>query len=97
VSSWTNEIDSEPSRSAPDAGDPNNNSGSGKTGKSESEVDVVSLQDHLKWAEQHVVKKVVIFNFAGSTYPIVINSSLNLVDLTFCDYEMPCVYFFPKF
>jgi len=60
VSSWTNEIDSQPSRSAADAGDSNNESGSGKTGKSESEVVVLSLRDQLKWAEQHVVRKVVI-------------------------------------
>ena len=30
-------------------------------GKSESEVAVISLQDRLKWAEQHVVRKVVSF------------------------------------
>ncbi|KAK8467647.1 hypothetical protein PHAVU_007G129700 [Phaseolus vulgaris] len=57
VSSWTKEIDSQPSRSAADAGDANNESGSGKTGKSESEVVVLCLQDQLKWAEQHVAKK----------------------------------------
>ncbi|XP_047180057.1 TNF receptor-associated factor homolog 1b-like isoform X2 [Vigna umbellata] len=57
VSSWTNGIDSQPSRTAVDAGDSNNESGSGKTGKSESEVVVLSLQDQLKWAEQHVVIK----------------------------------------
>ncbi|XP_017436153.1 TNF receptor-associated factor homolog 1b isoform X3 [Vigna angularis] len=57
VSSWTNGIDSQPSRTAVDAGNSNNESGSGKTGKSESEVVVLSLQDQLKWAEQHVVIK----------------------------------------
>lgn len=79
VSSWTNGIDNQPSRSALDAGDCNNESGSGKNGKSESGVVVLSLQDQLKCAEQHVVIKVVIFNFVGNSYPVIINSSLNLV------------------
>lgn len=61
VGSWTNEIDSQPSGSAADAGDFNDESGNGKIGKSESEVAVISLQDRLKWAEQHVVRKVVSF------------------------------------
>ncbi|CAJ1976518.1 unnamed protein product [Sphenostylis stenocarpa] len=58
VGSWTNEIDSQPSGSAADAGDTNNDAGSGKIGKSESEVVVLSLQDRLKWAEQHVIRKI---------------------------------------
>ncbi|KAG4997820.1 hypothetical protein JHK84_028841 [Glycine max] len=57
VGSWTNEIDSQPSGSAADAGDFNDESGNGKIGKSESEVAVISLQDRLKWAEKHVVRK----------------------------------------
>ncbi|KAL2325076.1 hypothetical protein Fmac_024134 [Flemingia macrophylla] len=57
VGSWTNRIDSQPSGSAVDAGDVNDESGSGKTGESESEVSVLSLQDQLKWAEQHVIIK----------------------------------------
>nr|KYP60787.1 Ubiquitin carboxyl-terminal hydrolase 12 [Cajanus cajan] len=55
--SWTNGIDSQPSGSAADAGDITDESGSGKTGESESEVAVLSLQDRLKWAEQHVIRK----------------------------------------
>ncbi|KAH1230119.1 TNF receptor-associated factor 1b [Glycine max] len=58
VGSWTNEIDSQPSGSAADAGDFNDESGNGKIGKSESEVAVISLQDRLKWAEKHVVRKI---------------------------------------
>ncbi|XP_029128568.1 TNF receptor-associated factor homolog 1b isoform X2 [Cajanus cajan] len=56
--SWTNGIDSQPSGSAADAGDITDESGSGKTGESESEVAVLSLQDRLKWAEQHVIRKI---------------------------------------
>jgi len=61
VGRLTIEIDSLPSGSAADAGDINDESGNGKIGKSESEVAVISLQDRLKWAEQHVVRKVVSF------------------------------------
>ncbi|KAG4919527.1 hypothetical protein JHK84_056835 [Glycine max] len=57
VGRLTIEIDSLPSGSAADAGDINDESGNGKIGKSESEVAVISLQDRLKWAEQHVVRK----------------------------------------
>ncbi|XP_061370988.1 TNF receptor-associated factor homolog 1a-like isoform X2 [Gastrolobium bilobum] len=57
VGIWTNEIGSQSSGSAADAGDINDESGSGKVGESESEGSVVCLQDRLKWAEQHVVRK----------------------------------------
>ncbi|KAJ1383937.1 hypothetical protein SESBI_42949 [Sesbania bispinosa] len=57
MGSWTNETDSQPSGSASDAGDINNDSGSGKVGETEAEGAVLSLQDQLKWAEQHVVRK----------------------------------------
>ncbi|KAJ1409460.1 hypothetical protein SESBI_22750 [Sesbania bispinosa] len=57
MGSWTNETDSQPSGSAADAGDINNDSGSGKVGETEAEGAVLSLQDRLKWAEQHVVRK----------------------------------------
>ncbi|KAK7278499.1 hypothetical protein RJT34_23529 [Clitoria ternatea] len=58
VDSWTDEIDSQPSGSATGGGDINDESGSGKVGESEAEVVVLSLQDRLKWAEQHVIRKV---------------------------------------
>ncbi|KAE9619199.1 hypothetical protein Lalb_Chr02g0150611 [Lupinus albus] len=57
VDSWTNEIDSQPSGSAAEVGDNNDESGSGKVGESASEGFVLSLQDRLEWAEQHVVRK----------------------------------------
>ncbi|KAF7807002.1 TNF receptor-associated factor-like protein 1b-like isoform X1 [Senna tora] len=55
--SWTTEMDSQPSGSAADAGDVNNESGMGKVGESETEGAVVTLQDRLKWLEQPVAKK----------------------------------------
>lgn len=57
MSSWTSEMDSQPSGSAADAGDPNNESRSGKVGETESEGAGISLQDRLKWAEPNVVRK----------------------------------------
>ncbi|RDX96134.1 hypothetical protein CR513_21250, partial [Mucuna pruriens] len=57
VGSWTNERDSQQSGSAVDAGDINYESGSGKIVESVSEIVVLSLQDRLKWAEQHLVRK----------------------------------------
>ncbi|XP_019428317.1 PREDICTED: MATH domain-containing protein At5g43560-like isoform X2 [Lupinus angustifolius] len=57
VDSWTNEIGSQPSGSAAEARDNNDESGSGKVGESASEGSVLSLQDRLKWAEKHVVRK----------------------------------------
>ncbi|KAK7391636.1 hypothetical protein VNO78_20053 [Psophocarpus tetragonolobus] len=57
VGSWTNEVDSQPSGSAANSGDINDESKSVKMGKSEPEVSVISLQDRLKWAERHVVRK----------------------------------------
>lgn len=62
MGSWTNDTDSRPSGSATDAVDNNNESGSGKVGESESKGAVISLRDRLKWAEQHVVRKVVCFS-----------------------------------
>lgn len=61
VRNWTNEMDSQPSGSAAGAGEINNESGIGKIDESGSEVAVLSLQDRLKWAEQHVAIKVVLF------------------------------------
>lgn len=61
MSSWTSEMDSQPSGSAADAGDPNNESRSGKVGETESEGAGISLQDRLKWAEPNVVRKVASF------------------------------------
>jgi hypothetical protein len=58
---WTNEIDSQPSGAAAAAGAINKESGSRKVGKNESEGAVVTLKDRLKWAEKHVVRKVVSF------------------------------------
>jgi hypothetical protein len=58
---WTNKIDGRPSGAAADAGVINKESGSGKAGKNESEGAVVTLKDRLKWAEKHVVRKVVPF------------------------------------
>ncbi|XP_019449964.1 PREDICTED: MATH domain-containing protein At5g43560-like isoform X1 [Lupinus angustifolius] len=55
--SWTTEMDSQPSRSAADAGDMNK-SGSGKIVEREPEVRTICLQDRLKWLEKDVVKKV---------------------------------------
>jgi len=60
---WTSKIDSQPSGAAADAGVINKESGSGKVGKNESEGAVVTLKDRLKWAEKHVVRKVVPFLF----------------------------------
>ncbi|OIW07653.1 hypothetical protein TanjilG_07695 [Lupinus angustifolius] len=54
--SWTTEMDSQPSRSAADAGDMNK-SGSGKIVEREPEVRTICLQDRLKWLEKDVVKK----------------------------------------
>ncbi|KAI4317973.1 hypothetical protein L6164_025793 [Bauhinia variegata] len=48
--SQTNDMDNQPSGSPA-------SSGSGKVGESMSEGSVLSLQDRLKWLEQHVVKK----------------------------------------
>lgn len=59
VGSWSNEVDSQPSGSTGDAVDVNE-SGSRKLGESESEGAVISLQDRLKWLDQHVVRKVVL-------------------------------------
>lgn len=56
--SWANETDNQPFGPATDAMDMNGVSGSSKTGESESEAVVSSLQDRIKWLEQHVVKKV---------------------------------------
>lgn len=47
--------------SAAEAGDINDETGSGKAGESAPEGAVLSLQDRLKWADQHVVRKVVSF------------------------------------
>lgn len=63
MGSWTNEIGVQPSGSAEDAGDDKKESGSGKVEKAESEGAVLSLQDRLKWADQHVVRKVVSLIF----------------------------------
>ncbi|XP_019461140.1 PREDICTED: MATH domain-containing protein At5g43560-like [Lupinus angustifolius] len=49
VGCWTNEIGSQPSGSAAKAGDNNDDS--------VTEGAALSLQDRLKWAEQHVVRK----------------------------------------
>ncbi|KAK7268730.1 hypothetical protein RIF29_21438 [Crotalaria pallida] len=57
VGSWTNEVGSQPSGSSAEVGDIKDDSGSGKVGKSASVGAVLSLRDHLKWAEQHVVRK----------------------------------------
>lgn len=66
---WTTEMDSQASGSAADAVDINNNeSGSGKVGESEPEG-ALCLQDRLKWLEQHVVRKVVLF---PKDYPFTI-------------------------
>lgn len=55
-SSWANEMDNnQPSGLLEDAGDLNDLSGSCKVGESEQEP-VLSLQDRLKWSEQHMVK-----------------------------------------
>ncbi|KAE9589766.1 hypothetical protein Lalb_Chr21g0312421 [Lupinus albus] len=54
---WTNEVGSQPSGSVAGAGHNNDDSESGKVGESVSEGVVLSLQDRLKWAEQHVVRK----------------------------------------
>ncbi|KAK7344000.1 hypothetical protein VNO77_13184 [Canavalia gladiata] len=56
LGSWTNEIDGQPSGFATDAGDINDESGSGKVGESEYEVAVLSLQDQLKWTEKQVAR-----------------------------------------
>lgn len=56
-------MDNQPSGSAPDSGDTNDESGSGKVGESECEGVDFSLQDRLKWLDHHV-KKV------GSTPPL---------------------------
>lgn len=61
MGSWTNEIDGLPSGSAAGAGDINKESGNGKVGEIEFEGAVLSLRDRLKWAEQHVVRKVASF------------------------------------
>ncbi|XP_024019950.1 TNF receptor-associated factor homolog 1a [Morus notabilis] len=55
--SWANETDNQPFGPATDAVDMNGVSGCSKTGESESEAVVSSLQDRIKWLEQHVVKK----------------------------------------
>ncbi|MED6194127.1 hypothetical protein PIB30_025683 [Stylosanthes scabra] len=57
IGSWTNETDSQPSGSATDAVDIHSESGTSKVRESESKGTVISLQDRLKWAEQHVVRK----------------------------------------
>ncbi|KAL5542149.1 hypothetical protein UlMin_009859 [Ulmus minor] len=54
---WANEADNQPSGSTVDAGDLNDASGISKAGESEPETVVLSLQDRIKWLEQHVVKK----------------------------------------
>ncbi|XP_014513500.1 MATH domain-containing protein At5g43560 isoform X1 [Vigna radiata var. radiata] len=54
--SWTNEMDCQPSGSIADTVDVNE-SGSRKLGESEPEGAVLSLQDRLKWLDQHVVRK----------------------------------------
>ncbi|XP_027368027.1 TNF receptor-associated factor homolog 1b-like isoform X3 [Abrus precatorius] len=55
---WTTEMDSQPSGSAAEAVDSNNESGSGKVGAPEPESAVLCLKDRLKWLEHHVVRKV---------------------------------------
>ncbi|KAF7837520.1 TNF receptor-associated factor-like protein 1b-like isoform X1 [Senna tora] len=50
--SWTSEFDSQPSKSAPDAG--NNESGSGKVGGSELDGTDLSVHDQTKVLEHHV-------------------------------------------
>ncbi|XP_054804723.1 TNF receptor-associated factor homolog 1b-like isoform X1 [Prosopis cineraria] len=55
--SWSSEIDIQPSGSAPDAGDGNEESGSSKVGESECEGDETSSQDRMNLLEHHVVKK----------------------------------------
>lgn len=60
--SWANEMDSQVSGSATDAGDTNDVSGSGKNGDSELETGL-SSQERVKWLEQHAVKKVGNFFF----------------------------------
>ncbi|KAM1304852.1 hypothetical protein ACFX2I_022193 [Malus domestica] len=56
--SWPNETESQPSGPVADAGYQNDASGSSsKAGAFESEPAVHSLQDRIKWLEQHVVKK----------------------------------------
>ena len=57
-SSWTTEMDSQPSGSAADVVDVNE-SGSSKLGGSEPEGAVLCLQDRLKWLNQQVIRKVV--------------------------------------
>ncbi|KAL6194836.1 hypothetical protein ACLB2K_035911 [Fragaria x ananassa] len=54
---WSNEMDNQPSGPVADAGNQNDVSGSSKVTESESEPAVHSLQDRIKWLEQHVVKK----------------------------------------
>ncbi|KAK7279202.1 hypothetical protein RJT34_24248 [Clitoria ternatea] len=56
-SSWETEVDSQPSGSAADTVDINNESASGKPGESEPEGAVLCLKDRLKWLDQHVVRK----------------------------------------
>ncbi|XP_028762350.1 TNF receptor-associated factor homolog 1a isoform X2 [Neltuma alba] len=56
-SSWTSEMDNQPSRSATDVGDAVGEAGPGRVGESSTESTVITLQDRLKWLEQPVVKK----------------------------------------
>lgn len=58
---WTNQVKSQSSVAAAHAGVINKESGNGKVGKNESEGAVITLKDRLKWAEKHVVRKVVSF------------------------------------
>lgn len=67
-------MDSQPSGSTADAVDVNE-SGSGKIGESEPEGAVLCLQDRLKWLDQPVIRKVVLFPEA---YPFML----------YCDYYM---------
>jgi len=80
VDSCTTEMDSQPSGSSADAVDVNE-SGSSKLGGSEPEGAVLCLQDRLKWLDQPVIRKVVLFPKA---YPFLI----------YCDYYLhpPFVY-----
>ncbi|KAL5781836.1 hypothetical protein ACOSP7_006865 [Xanthoceras sorbifolium] len=57
--SWANETDDQSSRPATDAVEHNDISESSKAGESESEA-VSSLQDGMKWQEQHVGNKEVL-------------------------------------
>lgn len=61
-------MDNQPSGPVADAGNQNDVSGSSKVTESESEPAVHSLQDRIKWLEQHVVKKVRSFILALQVY-----------------------------